>query len=369
MGINFEAGIKNIGNTARLKKVFERAAAGEKLTIAFLGGSITQGSLASRPELCYAAQVFAWWKETFPDADFTYVNAGIGATDSQFGCARAAEDVLAYKPDVISVEYAVNDMSNEHYLETFEGVVRKLLSAPNAPAVYTFYNVCYDNGSSAELQHSKVARHYGLPAFSMQSTIYQQLLSGEVKNRDITPDDLHPNDVGHKMVADVITYGLDSIRKSIHNDVAEDVLPNPLTANAYENSIRYRNRNANIISNDGWTADETKQEVITDIFRNGWCATQKGAKLTFKVTGSCISVQYRRTVMLPAPIAVARVDGEIKAVLDGNFDETWGDKLCLDTLLDHGESGEHIIEIEITETHPDDKLPMYVVSVIASGNN
>lgn len=167
----------------------------------------------------------------------------------------------------------------------------------------------------------------------------------------------------------MITYGLDSIRKSIHNDVAEDVLPNPLTANAYENSIRYRNRNANIISNDGWTADETKQEVITDIFRNGWCATQKGAKLTFKVTGSCISVQYRRTVMLPAPIAVARVDGEIKAVLDGNFDETWGDKLCLDTLLDHGESGEHIIEIEITETHPDDKLPMYVVSVIASGNN
>lgn len=371
MDIDYKAGIKNVGNTARLRKVFERAENGEKITIAFLGGSITQGSLASKPELCYAARVFAWWKETFPKAEFTYINAGIGATDSQFGCARAAEDVLSYNPDVISVEYAVNDSSNEHYLETFEGVVRKLLSAPNVPAVYTFYNVCYDNGASAELQHSKVARHYNIPAFSMQSTIYPLLLSGDIKNRDITPDDLHPNDAGHKMVADVITYGLNKFRVC---DVCSDVqiikeLPAPITVNAYENSVRYRNMNADIVENDGWTADESKQEVITDIFKKGWTATKKGAKIAFRVNGSCIGVQYRRTIQLPAPVAVAKVDGEVKAVLDGNFNETWGDKLCLDTLLDHGAGGEHIVEIEITETHEDDKLPMYIVSVIASGEN
>jgi len=372
MGINYEAGIKNIGNTERLLKAFERAEKGEKLTIAFLGGSITQGSLASRPELCYAARVFDWWKKTFPKAELTYVNAGIGATDSQFGCARAAEDVLSYKPDVISVEYAVNDEDNEHYLETFEGVVRKLLSAENAPAVYTFYNVCYDSGKNAERQHSRVAEYYGLPAFCMKSTIYPLLVSGEVKNRDITPDDLHPNDVGHEMVASVITYGLDKIRKgdntSTNASADSSSLPTPITANAYENSVRYRNKNADVVECDGWLPDESKQEVITDIFKNGWTATEKGAKLAIKVKGSCIGVQYRRTIQLPAPVAVAKVDGEVKAVLDANFDETWGDKLCLDTLLDHGKGGEHIVEIEITETHEDDKLPMYIVSVIASGD-
>ena len=55
MNIDYESGIKNIGNTRRLKDAFARAERGESLTIAFLGGSITQGSLASRPELCYAA--------------------------------------------------------------------------------------------------------------------------------------------------------------------------------------------------------------------------------------------------------------------------------------------------------------------------
>lgn len=375
MSINFEAGIKNVGNTARLNKVFERAQNGEKLTIAFLGGSITQGSLASKPEYCYAQRVFSWWKETFPKAELNFINAGIGATDSQFGCARAAEDVLAYKPDVISVEYAVNDMSNTHYLETYEGVVRKLLSAENKPAVYTFFNVCYDNGSSAELMHSKVARHYEIPSFSMQSTIYPLLLSGEVENRDITPDDLHPNDKGHEMVASVITYGLDKIKKGefglAASKVADELersyeLPAPITENAYENSVRYRNRNAVIMSNDGFEADETVQEHITDIFKNGWTASKKGAKISFKVSGSCIGVQYRRTIQLPAPIAVAKVDGEVKARLDANFDETWGDKLCLDTLLDHGESGEHTVEIEIVDAHSDDKLPFYLVSVISS---
>ncbi len=386
MPIDFEAGIKNIGDVRRLKRAFERAEKGEALTIAFLGGSITQGSLASEPSLCYAARVFDWWKKTFPKADLRFINAGIGATDSQFGCARAAEDVLAYKPDVISVEYAVNDMSTPHYMETFEGVVRRLLSAENEPAVYTFYNVCYDNGSNAELMHSKVARHYNIPAFSMQSTIYPLLLSGEIENREITPDDLHPNDRGHDMVASVITYGLDKIRKGEFGDTVDKTekavnadendetgavyrrLPAPITANAYEDSVRYRNKNADIAECIGWEADETSQPHITDIFKNGWTATEKGAKISFKVNGTCIGVQYRRTIQLPAPIAVARVDGEVKATLDANFDETWGDKLCLDTLLDHGKGGEHIVEIEITETHPGDKLPFYLVSVIASGN-
>ena len=382
MQINYDAGIINIGNTSRLKKVFERAKNGEKLTIAFLGGSITQGSITTSPELCYAARTFKWWQDTFPNAEFTYINAGIGATDSQFGCARAAEDVLSYNPDLISVEYAVNDEANEHYLETFEGVVRKLLSAENAPAVYTFYNVFYNDGHNAQEMHNKVAKYYGLPAFGIKETIYPILASGELANREITPDDLHPNDKGHGMVADVITHCLKMIMDdrpltdvtAADADLSDfakgisDKIPTPMTANAYEDSVRFRNNNAEIINCTGFAKDETKQEYIRDIFKNGWTATEKGAKISFKVSGSCIGVQFRRTILHPAPIAVAKVDGEVKAVLDGNFDETWGDKLVLETLLDHGAAGEHIVEIELTETHEGDKLPFYLVSVIASGN-
>ena len=71
MQIEYERGISNPGNLYRMKKLMARAEAGETLNIGFLGGSITQGCLASAPELCYAYRVFQWWEKTFPQAEFT----------------------------------------------------------------------------------------------------------------------------------------------------------------------------------------------------------------------------------------------------------------------------------------------------------
>ena len=48
----------------RIKNLMRRAQAGEELTIGFLGGSITQGSLATEHKNTYAYRVFTWWKET-----------------------------------------------------------------------------------------------------------------------------------------------------------------------------------------------------------------------------------------------------------------------------------------------------------------
>ena len=346
--------------------------AGEKLTIGFFGGSITMGSLSSTPKTCYAYHVYEWWCKTFPQAEFTYVNAGIGATDSQFGCARVESDLLQYQPDFVVVDFSVNDESNEHYFETYEGVIRKLYFSKTKPAVLLLHNVYYNNGANAQLWHAKVARQYGIPAVSMQSSIYTELLAGRIENRAITPDDLHPNDAGHELVASVITYALEQMKAALKNGVADPMIEAekiaPITQNAYEDSVRYQN-NSNVFVSDGFLMDEEKQEVITDIFKNGWTAAKKGERITFEVEGSCIGVQYRKTIQKPAPVAELVLDGdrEHAVLLDANFEETWGDKLQLDTVLDHGEAKLHKVEITIKETHEGDKLPFYLVSVIASG--
>ena len=147
--IKYENGIANRGCLYRLKKVMDRAKAGEALNIAFLGGSITQGSLSSKPELCYAYHVYEWWKKTFPQADFTYINAGIGGTTSQFGVARAEDDLLSKEPDFVIIEFSVNDESTEHFMETYEGLVRKVYTSKTKPAVLLVHNVFYNNGGNA----------------------------------------------------------------------------------------------------------------------------------------------------------------------------------------------------------------------------
>ena len=48
--IDFEKGLVNRGNWYALQGVMKRAEKGERVTIGFLGGSITQGSLASKQE-------------------------------------------------------------------------------------------------------------------------------------------------------------------------------------------------------------------------------------------------------------------------------------------------------------------------------
>jgi len=65
-------------NLARLKNCMRRAGRGERLTLGFFGGSITQDCSASVHENCYAYRVFRWWQDTFPAAQFHYdVNAGV----------------------------------------------------------------------------------------------------------------------------------------------------------------------------------------------------------------------------------------------------------------------------------------------------
>lgn len=370
--LDYTNAISNHGDWTRIQKLMERAKAGEKLTIGFFGGSITMGSLSSTPKTCYAYHVYEWWCKTFPQAEFTYVNAGIGATDSQFGCARVESDLLQYQPDFVVVDFSVNDEGNEHYFETYEGVIRKLYFSKTKPAVLLLHNVYYNNGANAQLWHAKVARQYEIPAVSMQSSIYPELLAGRIENRAITPDDLHPNDAGHELVASVITYALEQMKAAMENGVANPMKDaekkTPITQNAYEDSVRYQN-NSNVFVSDGFLKDEEKQEVITDIFKNGWTAAKKGERITFEVEGSCIGVQYRKTIQKPAPVAELVLDGdrEHAVLLDANFEETWGDKLQLDTVLDHGETKLHKVEITIKETHEGDKLPFYLISVIASG--
>ena len=360
--IDFEKGMVNRGNWYKIQQVMRRAEGGEEITLGFLGGSITQGSLASKQEYCYASRVFQWWSEHFPRVKL--INAGIGGTTSQFGVARVEEDLLKLHPDMIFVEFSVNDDCNSFFRETYEGLVRRILKA--GAALLLIHNVRYDNMVSAEDIHLEIGKHYHLPCVSMKSTIYPLVASGAIQNRQITPDDLHPNDEGHRLVASVITACLDRIRQS-GMDEAPSPLPAPLTENQYALSLRHQNHNSDPIL-EGFLPDETPQEHITQMFRRGYTAWHKGDRITFFLEGTGVAVQYRKSVRKPTPIARAVVDDcqEQAVLLDGNFQEDWGDCLYIDTVLLHGEKRRHKVEITITEDHENDVVPFYLVSVISS---
>lgn len=364
----------------RLKNLMKRAAKGESLVIGFLGGSITQGSLSSTPKTCYAYLVYEWWKKSFPNAAFSFVNGGIGGTTSHYGGARAWKDVLCYRPDIVTVDFSVNDDANEFFEETYEGTLRRLLAAPSAPAVVVLNNVFYDTGKNAQNYHNRIADHYGIPHVSIKDTVYPDVESGKIVRADITPDNLHPNDKGHRLVADEICKLLDSIKAEMEEETiageniegkstkteASVLLPAPLTENAYEHShlIQIQDNEAIL---DGFLVDPIEKKGMLDIFKNGWTAAHTNDKISFEIECSCLAVQYRKSVQQPVPKAKAVIDGDEAhaVILDGNFTEDWGDCLYLEPLLHHAEKKVHRIEIIVTDAK-DIVRPFYLVSLIVS---
>lgn len=364
----------------RLKNLMKRAANGESLVIGFLGGSITQGSLSSTPKTCYAYLVYEWWKKSFPNAAFSFVNGGIGGTTSHYGGARAWKDVLCYRPDIVTVDFSVNDDANEFFEETYEGTLRRLLAAPSAPAVVVLNNVFYDTGKNAQDYHNRIADHYGIPHVSIKDTVYPDVESGKIVRADITPDNLHPNDKGHRLVADEICKLLDSIKAEMEEETiageniegkstkteASVLLPAPLTENAYEHSrlIQIQDNEAIL---DGFLVDPIEKKGMIDIFKNGWTAAHTNDKISFEIECSCLAVQYRKSVQQPVPKAKAVIDGDEAhaVILDGNFTEDWGDCLYLEPLLHHAEKKVHRIEITVTDAK-DIVRPFYLVALIVS---
>lgn len=361
---------------ARLENCMRRAGQGEELTIGFFGGSITQDCAATVHENSYAYRVFDWWKRTFPNAGFHYVNGGIGGTTSHFGAARVVEDLLMYQPDLVVIDFSVNDEANAFFQETFEGLLRRILSWKSQPAVLILNNVFYDTGENAQEYHNAIAGYYHVPHVSIKDTLYQNMLSGVYTREELTQDGLHPNDRGHELVAEEIIAFLEKVHEGMSRTGALEVLQEktqpgeaalkkPVTVNAYEHIRRLTIREASP-KLSGFRADSAEKKGHLDFFKNGWIGKRAGDYLAFEVTASCIAVQYRRTITRPALRAKLTLDGDAEnaRILDGNFDKDWGDCLYLEPVLHHGERCSHFVEIEILEDKAEDATPFYFLSLL-----
>ena len=109
----------------------------DTLNIAFFGGSITQAENGWRD------RTFNWLQQQYPFNKFKQINAALGGTGSSLGVYRINEQVLKYKPDLLFVEFAVNDFdfSRISILNSMEGIVRKTFAANSKTDICFVYTI------------------------------------------------------------------------------------------------------------------------------------------------------------------------------------------------------------------------------------
>lgn len=83
------------------------------LTIACHGHSVPAGYFATPHVDTFAAYPHLWHvrlKERFPFAVFNVIITAIGGENAEAGAARFASDVLSLRPDLITIDYGLNDL-------------------------------------------------------------------------------------------------------------------------------------------------------------------------------------------------------------------------------------------------------------------
>lgn len=363
------------GNNRRLKTAIDKAARGEDVTIAYIGGSITQGAGAKPIHTeCYAYQSYLRFKELYGKGggeNIHFIKAGVGGTPSELGMIRYERDVLKdgmAAPDIVIVEFAVNDEGDETKGNCYESLCLNILSAANQPAVVLLFSV-FVNDWNLQERLSPVGRRYDLPMVSVKDAVTGQFRLSKaegnlISKRQFFYDIYHPTNDGHQVMADCLAHLFSAAGQSPMDDEQEMLAGSPVLGNDFI-GVRLLDRKSDlnqagtpvVIEAGGFQGtDEDVQMVEMDMspsgtpqFPHNWQHTASSGEESFKLrmTSRNLILVFKDSGSAEVGKAEVLVDGQPVLTADPHVNN-WTH--CNAVILYREEqSREHVVEIRMAE--------------------
>lgn len=204
--------------------MFEKLKDKGDFSIAYLGGSITEGAGASDKTRRWSTQITEYLNSLeLGNTVFHEINAGIGGTNSAYGMMRLCRDVISQNPQAVFIDFSLNDMddSESSSQQMYEGIIRKLMSMPCVPYVICIGVVPNHEREYKTELHKKIAAHYGIQYIDVRAAMekaYGKAEPGVNTARDalFRPDNTHP-----------VEEGYDFYTKAIINELSEESFQKP----------------------------------------------------------------------------------------------------------------------------------------------
>ena len=353
----------SLGNNLRMKNVIRRARTGEQITIGTVGGSVTEGGAAARYEECWAMRFASRFGETYGTgggANVALVNAGVGGTASPFGYMRYGRDILSRVPendpdgypDIVVIEYAVNDWGEPTGCRCYESMVKEILSQPNAPAVILLFAV-RDDGWNLQGDLQKIGERYDLTMVSMKG-IYRHL-EKDFPKKGYFKDDYHPNSTGHRMMADALMQAVADADAEETADTDIDLSVKPVYGTDFLGlKTIYGEGKTKGITVERGSFDKIDKTAYSNtpvglVCGKNFCHGTASGTEPMRVTGvfrKCL-IAWKAAGDDVYGAADILVDGEKVMTLEGGPGK-WGQSEVV-LVLDEREAAEHTIEIRVTE--------------------
>ena len=206
--IQVRGGLKNTGY---------RITRDGELTVAFMGGSVTEGMGSTTGTNGFRARLLFNLQLAY-DAVFSEITAILGGNGSQYGLYVTDRFIADKKPDIVFIEYAVNNAYDGvtdaetlwvHY-ESMIHTIRK--ENPYADIVLVY--VSDSNNASREVipELEKIAKKYDLPSVNLYKAINSAIRYNKYNWNHYYTDHVHMSDNGYDLSAEVlqgvIEYGI-----------------------------------------------------------------------------------------------------------------------------------------------------------------
>lgn len=350
------------GNNERLKSVIARARAGEDVTIGFIGGSITEGYNAGTKDI-YAKLVYDYFADHYGTGDNVhYVNAGLSGTPSILGLIRSDRDLFAYEPDLIFIEFAVNDGTSVVDNTGYESLIMKSLTQSNNPAVILLFSVV-ESGYTCQDNMSIMGFHYDLTRISVKNAIWDYIENDSLSWSDWSKDDAHPNAYGQSLYANFIIHYLMLADSEDINDVY--IVPDDYVKGFdYDDMIMVDKGNHIDTLTDLEEGSFTGSSDLAS-FSNGWAYSgdcSDSESFSFSYTGRALFLVYKDTASAQYGTAEVYVDGEYQMSLYANSTDGWGNPdTCL--VFREKDSKTHTVEIKMSEDSLDLEFSILAIGV------
>ncbi|MFC5404302.1 SGNH/GDSL hydrolase family protein [Cohnella soli] len=318
----------------------------KECNVVFFGGSITVGSSSSQHENSWAYRVSQYLKRRLKGFRVQIYNAGLSGTGTGVGVFRLQTEVLTYRPDLVWIEFAVNDYwdaaaDEQKVLSSLEYIVNTLIRQNPLTKIILVYSAMKGWKACSDV-HEKVAQHYRISSIDVQEHIRSLVENGVYEWEHLFADDVHPNDKGHEIYASYISEKLQQHWTSymIPGRVPESCLGERRYAFprivGLEEVSRYGD----------WkrvTSEEESLTFLNDTVREALCSRTPGSELEFTFYGKCIGIYHY--ISRDSGICSVQIDDQAETTLDWYYPSP-GEFLSFYVRSDLDER-EHVLKLKI----------------------
>jgi hypothetical protein len=286
----------------------------------------------------------------------------MGGTPSTLGIIRYKHDVLdraVPPPDLVVIEFAVNDGDDPTEGTTYESLVRDILEADNNPAVILLFSVFRSRWNLQE-RFIPIGESYQLPMISIKDAIVPELDAGNLTNDEFFRDQYHPTTYGFKIMADCITNYFATVQAE-EQAAADLVIPGAAVIGTQfcgTTMIDYNTTPAGVTINSVGSFFNTDNimrtfnyEPLRMIFPdNRYKKTEENNPFSITLTCKNFLIVFKQSEYDTFGTAQVYVDGspDPETNLHGHKADAWNNPWTI-VLFDNPAAAEHTVEIRMAD--------------------